>query len=262
MCNKAFASLITAVIVVALGITLISSRVSGQTNITSLPYEGVSDAIGLPIIQIFTENGSRLTEFGPQFIPLIYSENGNVNLTLLIDAPYSVYSPSGQGTVGTLLVALTSVSYKASWQGNQSIELYNFYIPTPAILTGNPPNTQTELSYNLTNVPYGEQHLEVDAACGGYVWGYSVYSSFSGNSSNTLDFTVAPPNASPNPITSPSPSPNPSPSQSPSTTGSANPSASVPELPTWTSLPLILVVISITGAVFARRKHRKQLLTA
>jgi hypothetical protein len=184
---KAFVSLLAVAIIVALSITPFSSLVAGQKNITSLPYEGVADGVAPPYFRFSTENGNF--ENGS----VVY-DSGSFSLGLLVRAPYSVYSPQGQDTVMTLLVALASVSYKASWQNNQSVELYNFNIPTPAYWTGNPPNAQSSLSYNLTNIPYGHQQIQVTASCGGYEWGISVYSSFSTTSSYTLDFTVeAPP---------------------------------------------------------------------
>ncbi len=88
----------------------------------------------------------------------------------------------------TLMTSITSVSYKASWQGNQSISLFNSTIDTPAVLS-NVPSGQ-EFSYNFTNIPLGSQQLEVDSVGGGIIWGGNTYYTFYTNSSNTLYFTV------------------------------------------------------------------------
>lgn len=186
--SKTFISMLAVAVIVGLSITLISSEVSGQR--ASFIYEGtfplsVSDP---PTISFSIENGS-----------VLYA-SGNVNLGLDVNISPTVYSPQAFDTLQTLLATLTSVSYQASWQDNQTTEPYSFTIPTPAVLTGIPPNSQSSLSYNLTNIPYGHQQIEVTAFGGGYVWeanstlGALSYNTFSTNSQNTLDFTVeAPP---------------------------------------------------------------------
>jgi hypothetical protein len=190
MMSKGFVCLLAMAIIVALSITPFFSSVAGQN--TSFVYKGVvtNDTIDPPAVSFSienrnVENGSVLYDFG------------NVSLGLVVNIGDTVYSYQEQDTLQTLWVGLTSVSYKASWEDNQTIELYHYSIPTPAILTSFPPNAQSWLSYNLTNIPYGPQQIEVTAVGGGYLWAGSTYSSFSGNgvsSSKTLDFTVeAPP---------------------------------------------------------------------
>jgi hypothetical protein len=89
----------------------------------------------------------------------------------------------------TLMTTLTSVSYRASWQANQSITLYKSTIDTPSILTY-VPSGQGDFSYNFTNIPLGSQKLEVDVVGGGIIWGGNTYYTFYTNSSSTLNFTV------------------------------------------------------------------------
>jgi hypothetical protein len=126
--------------------------------------------------------------------------NGSVlynNANMTIGFSTAIGTPQG---LQTLMTSITSVSYKASWQGNQSISLFNSTIDTPAILS-NVPSGQ-EFSYNFTNIPLGSQQLELDSAGGGIIWGGNTYYTFYTNSSNTLYFTVqATPTKEPFPTT-------------------------------------------------------------
>jgi hypothetical protein len=140
-----------------------------------------------------------------------FSYGGNYPYHDLNDSPSIVYSTANNSAVPnnpnmpvgfsaaigtpqglqTLMTALTSVSYKASWLGNQSITLYNSTIDTPAILA-DVPSGQGMFSYNFTDIPSGSQQLEVTVVGGGIVWGGNTYYTFYANSSSTLNFTVQP----------------------------------------------------------------------
>ena len=191
---KAFMSMSVLALIITLNIVLCSSEVAGQTIATTFPYAGVTNAYAPTRFSFYSQNVN--VENGSS----IYDSN---NLTLNVATPYLINASKGNNTVVyTLLLALTSVSYKASWQGNQPTELYSFYIPTPAVWSSNkqgssnPPNAQSSSSYNLTKIPYGNQQIEVTTVCGGYVWNGLAnppnYQTFSTSSSYTLNFTVAP----------------------------------------------------------------------
>ena len=114
--------------------------------------------------------------------------NGSVlynNANMTVGFSTAIGTPQG---IQTLMTSITSVSYKASWRGNQSISLFNSTIDTPVLLS-NVPSGQ-EFSYNFTNIPLGSQQLEVDIVGGGIIWGGSTYYTFYTNSSNTLYFTI------------------------------------------------------------------------
>ncbi len=131
------------------------------------PYHDLNDS---PTIVYSTANNSAVPN--------------NPNMTVWFSAAIG-YPPGLQ----TLMTALTSVSYKASWLGNQSITLYNSTIDTPAILT-DVPTGQGMFSYNFTDIPSGSQQLEVTVVGGGIIWGGNTYYTSSANSSSTLNFTV------------------------------------------------------------------------
>jgi hypothetical protein len=82
---------------------------------------------------------------------------------------------------------LTSVSYKASWQNNQIVKLY----------TSSLDNGQGQLDFSITNIPYGEHHLEVYASCGVIIFGSSQ--PFHDSNEQSLDFTATVPIPTPTP---------------------------------------------------------------
>ncbi len=108
----------------------------------------------------------------------------NPNMTLGFST--GIGFPQG---IQTLMTTLTVVSYKASWQDNQTVVLYNSTIDTPAILTSVPAG-DGDFSYNFIDIPLGSQQLEVDVVGGGIAWGGNTYYTFYTNSSSTLNFTV------------------------------------------------------------------------
>jgi hypothetical protein len=66
--------------------------------------------------------------------------------------PSRVYVPAAVGDILNAGEYLTSVSYKASWQNNQTINLFSG-------------NSQAELNFNLTDIPHGHHYIEVSASC-------------------------------------------------------------------------------------------------
>jgi hypothetical protein len=167
--------------------------------------------------------------------PIIYSDTGNVTLWVKIRMPYQVYNAKLQGTVMWVGGHLTSVSYEASWQNNETVELYDS--------TSN--NGQGQFEFYLTNIPYGIHHLEVNASC--VVFILDDYSGsthpFYDSAEKSLDVTVAP-------------TPTPTPSSPPSTG-----ILSGENLVLFASLAVAAVLIAVVAvAVFRRRK--KQTLPA
>lgn len=90
---------------------------------------------------------------------------------------------------------LHSVSYKASWQ-SASVEVYKYSINDPANRQDDDPNPKQifQGTVDLTNVPLGNQQIEVTATTWEYstrigsdYWSYWIYTS---SGSSTLNFTV------------------------------------------------------------------------
>jgi len=163
-CLKAVGALITLFLILPLFATVQGFSFSYGGN---YPYNDLNDS---PVITFSVENGS-----------VLYN---NPNLTLGLSA----YIDTPQG-LQTLMVTLTSISCKASWQDNQSIILYNSTIDTPAVLTY-VPSGQGYFSYDFTNIPLGSQQLEVNVVGGGIIWGNNTYYTFYADSSRSLNFTV------------------------------------------------------------------------
>ena len=90
---------------------------------------------------------------------------------------------------------LHSVSYKASWQPT-SLEVYTYSINDPANRTDDDPNPKQSFqgAVDLTNVPLGNQQIEITAT----TWEYSTrftadglsYWIYTSSGSSTLNFTV------------------------------------------------------------------------
>jgi hypothetical protein len=125
--------------------------------------------------------------------PIIYTYNSNATIRLRITMPDRVYVPSATGDILNAGGYLTSVSYKASWQNNQTIKL----------LSG---NSQAQLNFNLTNIPYGHHRIEVSASCEVLLFdnGFSSTYPVPQSGTHSIDFTVAP-------VPTPSPAPTPTP---------------------------------------------------
>lgn len=142
------------------------------------PYGDLHDYDGLPLHPVITFSASN------------NSIVSNSNMTLGFSTNPNSY-PQG---IQTLMTALTLVSYRASWQDNQTVVLYNATVATPAVLTintaGDIPSGQGNFSYNFTDIPLGSQWLEVNVTSGGIIWGDNTYYTFYTNSSSTLNFTV------------------------------------------------------------------------
>lgn len=233
--------LLTIAIVVGLAIVLIPSRVTAQGSDNS--YLSAP-----PLIYVVEGNsGFSINYENPN--PVIYTDNGNVTLTLLVRLPYEVNSDTTQGNVTMQNSVvwlgegyLTSVSYKASWQNNRTINLYTN--PSTELYNVQYNQSQGEFLYNLTNIPYGNQQLEVYASCIVIILanGYSSTSPLFQTATNSIDFTVAP-TLTPNPT---------SPTSTPSIILDLNSEQNVTILATAISVTLITVM----GLLLFRR-HRK-----
>lgn len=143
-------------------------------------YGGNMNVNDPPAVSFSIADGTVLYDLG----------NFNVALTVAIGSPDDFQSFG---------IALYSVSYKASWEGNKTTQVYQWSINDPANVSDDDPNPQGDFFYaiDLTHVPQGLQQVEVTAVGGGYIWG-NGYNTFSSNTSSSLFFTIsAPPSPSP-----------------------------------------------------------------
>lgn len=166
----------------ALVITLIPSLVTAQNPDNS----GLSAP---PLIWVTQENQSIAIDYENPH-PVIYSASGNATLLLTVRLPYSVYDVK---TLDDIMWTgngyLTSVSYVASWKNNQTINLYT------NSSTNNIQNVDSkgQLLYSLTNIPYGNQQIEINASCTVFLFanGFSSTYPFYQTSTHSINFTVA-----------------------------------------------------------------------
>jgi hypothetical protein len=153
MSVKRVVSLLAAVIVIALSTTLIPLGAAAQ-NITTVRYTS-DDIAAAPGIFIYKENGNYPMDHWVNTDctnPVIYTDNDTATIRLRISMPSRVYVPAAVGDILNAREYLTSVSYKASWQNNQTINLFSG-------------NSQAELNFNLTDIPHGHHYIEVSASC-------------------------------------------------------------------------------------------------
>jgi hypothetical protein len=179
-----------------LSITLIPLGVAAQ-SIIPLRYNA-SDISAEPNIFIYKEDGNYPMDHwvNPDCTnPVILNDKGNATIRLKIGMPSDVYIPAEQGDILNAGGYLTSVTYKASWQNNQTINLYSG-------------NSETELNFNLTNIPYGSQHIDVYASCVVLLFdnGFSSTYPVSQSGTHSVNFTVAP-NPTPTPASTPTAAP-------------------------------------------------------
>jgi hypothetical protein len=136
--------------------------------------------------------------------PIIYTDTGRAIIKVTIKMPQDVYHPA---TFGTLMNAggyLTSVSYKANWLSNKTISVYSG-------------DSNSELKFEINNVPVGRQHLEVFASCdvllfeNGFSSTYPVPQSGSQGVTFVVALTGTTPEPTPTPVPPATPTPTPSP---------------------------------------------------
>lgn len=214
----------------ALGITVISSTAVAQDSEDSYTFA--------PPIVLVLESENSGAPIGCYSVPMVHTDDGNATLWLKIRMPHEVYNAKALGTVMWLGGHLTAVSYKASWQNNKTIHLYG----------GS--NNETERTYKLTNIPYGDHHLEVNASCVVFILDDYKGASHPFYDSNeySLDFTIAP-NSTPTPTTQQTPTPTP-PQQT--STPTQNPPTQTPTaISLLTNAFLIVAVATIVALLLA-----------
>jgi hypothetical protein len=141
--------------------------------------------------------------------PVIYSDDGNVTLSVQVGMPRaeSMFIFGG---------CITFLSYKASWENNKTVVLYNngkYY----------------DLNFYLRGIPYGSHQIEVYASGNISITedGFKSAQVFSGNNTICQSFTVAPP-----------PTPTPTPTETPK----ASPALNIEQ---------ILILIALMAALTA-----------
>jgi len=175
--NKTLSVLLALIIITATGITSLFSGVAGKEF--NPIYTGLNvGGLGPQEIKFSVFNGSVLYNLGNLSIEFYAHQEAPENLQ-------------------TLMCALYSVSYNASWQDGPAV-IYEWSIHDLANISDDDPDPQQYFYYtlDLTNVPEGEHQIEVTAVGGGYVWGClppnwdPYYDSFTTTGSSTLYFTI------------------------------------------------------------------------
>lgn len=166
-----------------------------------------SDISAAPAILIYKVDGSWPMNHWANpdcTYPIIYADTGRATIKVTIKMPQDVYYPAGLGTLMNAGGYLTSVSYKASWLNNQTV----------SVCSG---DSNSELKFEIKNVPVGRQHLEVFASCDVLLFenGYSSTYPVPQSGSQGVTFAVALTGTTPEPTPTPMPPATPTPTPSP-----------------------------------------------
>ena len=170
---------------------------------------------------------------------VIYTDTGSVTISIWVEMPrfHDPLYPSMPAPGNTFSNGyLTSVSYVASWQNNQTIQAY--------INTSK--NQQYQVRFNLTSVPYGYHVIHVYATCDITPYDGATESTYDipQSAEKVLNFTVAAP-------------PTPTPSSTPTPTSTPN-SQNTASLSTVFSVTIIVVAAVLAVVVFmVLKKTRK-----
>ncbi|MCW4018240.1 MAG: hypothetical protein NWF00_06140 [Candidatus Bathyarchaeota archaeon] len=172
-----------------------TAAINSGSELTLLSEDSGTSA--KPIILVYKEKSDCTPIDYCKPAPIIYTDTGNATLWFKIRMPHDVYNADLNGDILWLGGHLTSLLYNASWQNKQIVELY--------ANTSN--SSQSNLEFNLTNIPYGEHHLQINASCVVFLLDtYNPVSShpFYDTAKKSLYFTVAP-ESTPKPAASTSP---------------------------------------------------------
>jgi hypothetical protein len=177
---KASVFLLAVSIVVLLSVTLVSSGVTAQNSDDNHNDYWGSDG---PIATIHAENATigQWVELKEWCYSIFCIDTENFTLRIHVDGPRDVYNSRMQDPINWRMDYLTSVSYQASWQNNKEIQVY-----------ANTLDNQTKtFDFELTNIPYGNNTLQVSTSYVVSVFGPPYYTlNFSKGTS--YFFVVAP----------------------------------------------------------------------
>jgi hypothetical protein len=233
---KAPISLFAVVALLTLVITPLPIEVMAQNTAPSrLTASDISAAPGIFIYKA-DENWPMDHWANPDCThPIIYTDNGNATIKVRVTPPSDVYYPAGQDTIMNAGAYLTSVSYKASWQGNNTIILFDS-------------TSDGEFDFNLTSIPYGDQYIEVSASCNVLLFenGFSSSYPVPQNGTHAVNFTVAPvPTAAP-----------------PSTPASTSTAVNLSVEQVVTMVAIFATVAIVTLAFYKRPRRKRDFLEA
>jgi len=206
-------------------------------SITLLPVGdarlGEEDISAAPGIFVYKEDGNWPMNHwaNPDCTNItIYTNERAATIRVRVTMPSRVYVPAQFGDILNAGGSVKTVSYKASWENNKTINLFNG-------------KSGSELNFNLTGIPYGYHSITISASCdvllfdNGFSSTYPVFQS----AEHQVVFTVA---RVPTPTRAPTPTP----------------------VPILSDLTLVQTVIAITIIIvfvviaFAfYKRHRKHL---
>ena len=225
---KANACLLAIVVVVILNITLFLPIATAQ-NSDSNYYNGDYWSAEGPIATVRWTNGTanQSFEINEGHTSIFLTDTTNSTLRIHVDGPKEIsYDQGNNDKLRCWMEYLTAVSYQASWENNKETKVY----------TNTTDNQTKTYDFELTNIPYGNNTIEIYASYVVSAFGPPLYSSLHMSTYTDYFFIVSPNTPSP----------------------TVTPTTSVSEkfsLEQITLLTLLIIVIVAVLAIYKKKRH-------
>lgn len=220
---KANAYLLAIAVVAILIVTIVPSGVTAQNSTDENNDDWGSNG---PIATIYGMNAttSQLVELKEWCHTIFLADTGNFTLKIRVDGPREVYKTGMQDPLNWQLNYLTSVSYQASWRNNNETQVY----------TNTTDNQTKTFDFELTNIPYGNNTLQIDTSYVVTVFG-PPYETLKLSKGTAYFFIVAPNTPAP----------------------TVTPKASVPENFSLEKIALLTLLITVIVAILVSYKRKR-----
>jgi hypothetical protein len=181
---KVNAFLLAIAVVIILNITLFLPIATAQ-NSDSNYYNGDYWSAEGPIATVHWTNGTanQFLELNEGHTSIFFTDTTNSTLRIHVDGPKEIsYDHGNNDKLSCWMEYLTAVSYQASWENNKETKVYT-----------NATDNQTKtFDFELTNIPYGNNTLELYASYIVSACGPPLYSSLHMSTYTHYFFVVSP----------------------------------------------------------------------
>jgi hypothetical protein len=180
MCSLSLLAIVTVII----GITLFLPIVTAQ-NSESNYFNGDYWSAEGPIATVHWTNGTanQLFEITEDHTSIFLTDTTNSTLRIHVDGPKEIsYNQGNRDTLRCSMEYLTAVSYQASWENNKATQVY----------TNTTDNKTKTYDFELTNIPYGNNTIELYASYLVSACGPPLYSSLHMSTHTNYFFVVSP----------------------------------------------------------------------
>jgi hypothetical protein len=181
---KTNAFLLAIIGIIILSITLFPSGITAQ-NSDSDYYNGDYWSAEGAIAMVHWTSGTanQFFELNEGHTSKFFTDTTNSTLKIHVDGPKEIsYDHGNRDTLRCSMDYLTAVSYQASWENKEETQVY----------TNSTDNQTKVFDFELTNIPYGNNTLEVYASYVVSAFGPPLYSSLHMSTYTDYVFIVSP----------------------------------------------------------------------